>query len=223
MPYKRKPVYKRKPRARRQYRRRRRNTQGYQSGMPKVRTAKLRYSQTISLTSTSGLLDSYVFRANGCNDPNVTGIGSQPMGWDQWGLMYNHYIVKGAKISVQQLAGGTAAVASISGAYIAPETTIAYTDPQLFIQAKKGTWRTQTHQRKPTKFHCKFSTKKFYNIKDIKDNYNRLGSLVTADPQEGAYFQVWFADLTTSTTTQTYQIVIDYIVEFSEPKNQVAS
>lgn len=221
MSYKRKRIIKRKPKTYK--RKRRRNTQGYQSGMPKVRRAKLRYSENISLTSTAGSTGVYTFRANFPYDPNETGAGHQPMSYDQWGQMYNHYVVVGSKITILQMSGGAAATATISGVYLSDDTTLPYTTPNGFIEAKKGTWRTTTHQRKPTKFSCNFSAKKFFSITDIKDNTGRLGALVSTNPTELAYFNIWFNDVTGATTTNDYQVVVDYIIQFSEPKDQLQS
>jgi hypothetical protein len=64
-------------------------------------TKRLRYSDSFQLTSTSGAVASYVYRANDLYDPDVTGTGHQPMGFDQlcpgW---YNHFCVTHAKMIV---------------------------------------------------------------------------------------------------------------------------
>lgn len=52
----------------------------------------LRYTQegTLASAAASG---TQVFRANSCFDPDLTGTGSQPVGFDQWSAFYNRYIV----------------------------------------------------------------------------------------------------------------------------------
>jgi len=67
---------------------------------PAKTTKRLRYSTNIQLASTSGAVVSYVFAANGLFDPDVTGTGHQPMGFDQMMVQYNHYAVTYAKIKV---------------------------------------------------------------------------------------------------------------------------
>jgi len=54
-------------------------------------TRALRYSDYFQLTTTSGAVSTYVFAANGLYDPNITGTGHQPMGFDQLLQFYNHY------------------------------------------------------------------------------------------------------------------------------------
>lgn len=45
-----------------------------------------------------GIAAGHVFSANGCYDPDITGGGHQPIGFDQLMALYDHYTVVGAKI-----------------------------------------------------------------------------------------------------------------------------
>jgi hypothetical protein len=58
------------------------------------------YFEVVSITGVAAQLYSYVYAANGCFDPNVTGTGHQPMGFDQMMTFYNHYTVISSKIKV---------------------------------------------------------------------------------------------------------------------------
>lgn len=60
---------------------------------------KMRYTETFDRVP-GGPADEYVFRGNGPFDPNVTGVGAQPTGYDQWSNLYLKYRVHGSKISV---------------------------------------------------------------------------------------------------------------------------
>lgn len=96
-----KKTYKRKPRATKKLMRRRRRR------VPPVITPfsicrTLRYVETISLNiGVAGIPAVYTFTANGLYDPNITGAGHQPTGFDQHMLMYNHYTVIGSKCRVK--------------------------------------------------------------------------------------------------------------------------
>jgi len=48
----------------------------------------------------SGAAINYVYSCNGCFDPNVTGTGIQPTGFDQMCLFYDQYTVIGSEIEV---------------------------------------------------------------------------------------------------------------------------
>lgn len=58
------------------------------------------YGETFTLNPGVGSLASYVFRANSCYDPNLTGIGHQPRGFDQLMALYDHGTVIASKIDV---------------------------------------------------------------------------------------------------------------------------
>lgn len=67
---------------------------------PGVETT-LTYCETVSITTTSGVNDFYVWSGNSLFDPNVTGGGSQPFGLDQWGAIYNRYLVYGSQCTLE--------------------------------------------------------------------------------------------------------------------------
>lgn len=49
--------------------------------------------------TASGALYYYQFRGNSVYDPDYTGTGTQPNGFDQWASFYNSYVVLGSSIS----------------------------------------------------------------------------------------------------------------------------
>lgn len=199
------------------------NMLGYVSGMPTVRRAYLRYSDNVSIDSSAGFINKHVFRANGPYDPDVTATGHQPMGFDQWALLYNHMVVVGAKITVKCMTSVAVDVYQAMGVYISDDLVLPYTSVNGFIEAKRGTWKTVTTQRNAISMSTNFSTKKFFNITDVKDNVARLGSSTAAVPSEQAYFNLWYQNVTGGTTTAEFQVVIDYIVDYSEPKDLTQS
>lgn len=222
-----KVTYKRKPR-RKVYRRRRKTRSSLYnnsslSGLPKTKRAVLRYVDSVTNNSATGLLAYKVFRANSIYDPYQSGIGHQPMGFDTWSSIYNHYVVLGAKISVKTL--HTAQDDAITGIYLTDEsTTPTYVDYTGFMEARRGTTRMiSSNQIKPAYTLGKYSTKKFFNVTDVKDNFDRLGSLVTTNPTDQAYWVLWFQALNAATVGATHIVTIDYIVEFSEPKDMEQS
>lgn len=193
------------------------------SGLPRTRKAYLRYSTDVTNSSSTGVQAYKTFRCGSVNDPDQTGTGHQPMGYDTWTSLYNHYVVLGAKISVQTIADGTAD--SMTGVYITDSTGApAYSDWTGFIEARKGTTKMiASSQVRPVRTYGKYSAKKFFNVKDVRDNLDRLGAAVTANPGEEAYFTVWFQALGGATLSATHLVTIDYIVEFSEPKDLAQS
>jgi len=194
------------------------------SGMPKTRRAILRYTEHLtSMTSTTGTLASYVFRANGLYDPNYTSTGHQPMGFDQWSALYNHYVVLGSKMTVKVLPQETNVSPCIIGTFLTDGTAVPYTTPGSFIEAKRGPYRLFKATDRVVSLVQKYSSKKQFNVVDVKDNMDRLGANVGADPTEEAMFNIWFFTMDLSTASLNLFVTIDYIVEFSEPKDMTTS
>ncbi len=65
--------------------------------VPDKRRVRMRFFVRFTLDlSVAG--NSHTFRANGCFDPDVTGIGLQPRGFDQYATLYDRYVVTSSKI-----------------------------------------------------------------------------------------------------------------------------
>lgn len=58
---------------------------------PRVIT-KLKYCEALSINTNGGIYD-YVYNLNGLYDPNSTGTGHQPYGFDQLCILYSRYRV----------------------------------------------------------------------------------------------------------------------------------
>lgn len=148
-------------------------------------------------------------------------------GWDQWAALYNEAVVLGSKIKVYQYGytepatGAGLTENSMGGIYLSDDTT-NYTDYQALIEANKGKfYRCRRKFGEIAKCTNTFSCKKFFNVKDVKDNFDRLGNLTSATaPGDSAIYKVWQQPTDkTSTIGVTLNCVIEYIVLFSQPKD----
>ncbi len=89
MPYKRR--YKRR---RRRRRRRARPNFGSKSILGNRLPIKFKYQTSGTLNpGVAGVAAIQVMTANGLYDPDITGVGHQPRGFDQIMALYNHYTV----------------------------------------------------------------------------------------------------------------------------------
>ncbi len=61
---------------------------------------RLKYTEQISLDPGAAAVAHFLFRANSMFDPNSTGGGHQPVGFDQWAIFYNFYSCISSKIKV---------------------------------------------------------------------------------------------------------------------------
>lgn len=62
---------------------------------------KLRYSDIYTVTNTVGSVSYQRWRGNSVFDPDQTGAGTQPSGFDQWSAFYQNYVVHGSALTVR--------------------------------------------------------------------------------------------------------------------------
>jgi len=198
----------------------------YSGGFPETKTVKLKYCDYFTIDpQTGGSLGSYLFRANSIYDPNYTGTGHQPLGYDQWAGLYNHYTVISSKINISIIPNLTTSQylpGNVVGIFLSDDVTFSGTNlTQLMEQGYTNYKYLQMYPGNgvDTLKHS-FNAKRFYNVKDVKDNQVTLGALVGSNPSEEAYFVcfVGAADSTTDTASIGCVVTMEYLVTFTEPK-----
>jgi len=221
MPYKK--AYKRPVRRVKRYRRRKfpmyRKKLGL-STMPRTHLAKLKYFDQITIDAPpGGIPGRYVFRCNSAYDPDYSGLGHQPMGFDQYMNMYSRYRVIGSKISCTFVANDTTSAASSALCGIL-KTTIptAVLNSAGLIENDKCVYRTIQLGETSKPISLKYSTKKAQGLKNIMDNFEISGT-VNSSPIIEDYFHVWVAPVNANQDPQTVscQIHLEYLVIFSDP------
>ena len=195
-------------------------------GFPKSKMFKFRYCDSISLNAGIGTIASHLFKCNGLFDPDSTGVGHQPLGFDEASNYYNHYVVLGSKITVAFSAGSLSASygpSQLVGVFITDDASFPNTTSALTEQGLTK-WRylaqAQTKGNATTTVVNKYSTKKFFNVSDVKDNIEELGADVGSDPNDQATFAIWTGSMDTSADPPVVNafVTIDYIVMMREPK-----
>jgi len=70
--------------------------------LPKMLKQTLRYFDmpAVSIAIGTGISTPYLFSCNGLYDPNVSGVGHQPMGFDNMMALYDHYTVVSSRLKV---------------------------------------------------------------------------------------------------------------------------
>lgn len=198
--------------------------------LPMNQTVSLRYVENIDLAPGAvGAAAKYVWRCNGPYDPNMTGVGHQPMFWDTYANMYNHAVVIGAKIRAKVWSeSSNTTYGSMVGIKIDDDATISQNvmtvmelkDPLFKVRMMRT--NAGGNQAVANITHT-YSPKKFFGIKDIKDNRENIGSLTNTTPSEQAYWVLFWQHVdgsTTFTSNLKGYVIIDYIISFSEPKDQ---
>jgi hypothetical protein len=189
--------------------------------MPPSYATKLRYFETVEIDPGTGTPTQYSFSANGLFDPNYTGTGHQPRGFDQLMLMYNHYIVVGAKITCT-FHSLSPIVSVVAGIHVGTDVTAT---PDLTDIIEQGNRKyvvlggnSEGDNTKTVTEYC--SIKKEFGLKDIRDNASIKGH-VTGNPTEQCYFHIFTCaqnEVSNPTVVET-SVLIDYLVIFTEPND----
>ena len=203
----------------------------YKSRLPRndqttKHTARLCYHQVITLDASTGTSIEYNFAANDCGDPDHTGTGHQPMGFDQ--LMpgkFDHYTVIGAMCRVRLLptTGSNVAIPPMVGLRVTDRTgqtqgkDLSYLREMGISMKSMGSIISTDAER--GLLRANFSAKKFFGKSAIVGDYLYRGDTSTPPP-ELAYFSICAVspDAIVDPTSIKLEVYIEYIVVFTEPK-----
>lgn len=191
---------------------------GQSIGFPREQTVRLRYCQTVTLASTVGALGYHQFRANSLFDPDYTSTGHQPLIYDVYSSLYNHYQVLGSKISAVLLPNSDLTTPHVCGIYLSDDIT-TYTTWDAFQESGRSMPKSIQSIEKPARLVAKFGLKKFFT-KSV-DN-GATSALVSTNPAEEAFYTIWLQPVDTSTSSSSSVLVrvqIDFVARFFEPKD----
>lgn len=194
---------------------------------------QLYYTWGNTLTGIGGVTATHMFSANGVYDPDISGTGHQPIGFDQLMLAYEHYSVIRSKITVGFVNNSSYAVRA--GIYLSPDGS-ATTDPgdlienglikHVILDAKGGATTDPgvSGRVKTITLDCdvaKFFGKERYS--QLLDDHFRGDS--SANPLEQAYFAVFaFSSHTGTANSQVlFDATISFDVIYHEPRKLVGS
>lgn len=217
MPFKR---YKKK-----KYRRRRRSNVIMRSPVPLKMTTKLRYQETINIDPGLGVAGVHIFKANGCYDPNYTGTGHQPRGFDQFiGSLYDHFVVIGSKIRCEFVNTDTNydqhCIVALRDGLVVDDTT-GYLESSNQVNRVAG----QADGAGSNRVHLSLSfNNKFLGRSKPLADPDLKGSSV-ADPTELANYHIVCKPIIGATNpAKVYvSVTIDYLVVLIEPRNPAQS
>lgn len=193
-------------------------------GFPDHARVRLRYCTNVARSPSVTAAADYVFRANGCFDPDVTSTGFQPANWDDWSAQYTRYRVWGSTLhyNIANSASGTLdLVTHVIGPRHTP-TAVATQAAQENFQAQPYTRVGKTivyNNGSKASDHIgslSMTTEKFLGLsrQEFLGN-DDLTALVSADPAHLWYWHLCFSmDDQTSTCVIYLNVCIEYDVEF---------
>lgn len=176
----------------------------------------LRYSEYVTLNPGIGQTAAYVFSANGIYDPDITGVGHQVRGFDQWMTLYTRYVVTKAKITVQAANDANANASAIFGVNVTTDTNTSL-DIRDHTECRASTYAVLSKDapRSVTQTFDLQSWKK--GVKIMSDDV--ISGTQSSNPTEQYYFNVFVAAITNGTDLATVPlyVTIEYEVVMLDP------
>jgi len=172
---------------------------------------KLKYSEQFILTETTGTANSYIFRGNGPFDPDLTGTGSQPSGYDQWSSFFLSQRTLGCRIKVRMIS--LAATLTYFRYCVGPiPGTVTYNNSSGIDNMAVGKY-VQTREvitnTKPQVVDMEFSTAKIYgkslNAVEEEDDFS---SVIGGIPNNQWTWQIML-DALDLTNTASITVIVE--------------
>lgn len=187
-----------------------------QFGFPKKIITILRYNETQQQASTLGGISTYIYRMNGPFDPDLTGVGHQPMYWDSYTPIYQNYRVLGSRISVEWAPQNP--VTAGQGPW---EVGIAGSISSSSL-GTTGSARAEMNDAVSDLLGVNGDTATLSLVYSPEKSLGRpagddtVGSLVTTIPTQQYFAHVWVRDVygQASPSIIYHRVMIEYTVEF---------
>lgn len=184
-------------------------------GFPAKQAATLKYVENLVLVSTGGVTSNYLFRLNSLYDPDYSSTGHQPIYFNQYMNVYNHYCVTGCKMTVTYQPYASNGAPCTLVLWQNDDTTITPTVPYQQAEQSKAQVALSNGQAAPSKATLNWSARKVFGPNPL-DNSNLRGT-ATTNPAEESFgcISVRAAD-NVSTVNCAVMVELEYFAIFTE-------
>lgn len=190
---------------------------GRKPGFPSERVVTLPYVDSGQFSSGTTTVSKNQFRMNSVFDPDYTATGHQPYGFDQWKVLYNHYVVEACTAEVVLTTTATGTVAPVLfGMYVSDDFTVQNQSYQL-IEAGSAWDMSSIRSSGPKTLKVHLDVSKFLNRRNLAADPD-LRTSTSTNPIEQIYLTLWTqsTDLTNAMAT-SYNLTLNFRVRFMEP------
>ena len=186
---------------------------------------RLRYASSVSINSVSGVPGHHLLRANDLFDPDYTGTGHQPMGFDQMMIFYDHFVVTKSSLTATFINSATNTPSKVFIRVDGNNVTVPSTEDLselggniydiLTVQGSTGAIKSLTMSVDIAKYHGQ-------SITAMTAAESLIGS-ATSSPTDGIYFHISQFSPTGTTVSIGVQFVLEFEAIFFEPRTPSAS
>ena len=165
-------------------------------GGSRLKTCML-YTEAFSLNpGAGGIASVYVFNLNSLFDPNVTGVGHQPTGFDQLMAIYEQYTVYGVKykVSINNVDATQAVIAGVT----TNDSSTTQTDPRVYMENGQTEWKGVSNRNGAGEDIVYFSN--YVDLAKVHGlpmnqylNEDVYAGTQTTNPTENSFLHVWAA------------------------------
>lgn len=187
------------------------------SPIPQRKVVTLRYAESnVSLDPAAGIPADYFFRANDLFDPNYTGAGHQPLGFDQWMALYTKFSVLNSKITVKFTNGADATTADWI-VMVRRTTTPTSSTTNEILESNACSWTAKERENVVTLVNA-YSFKQEHKGLGLEDG--TMFGTNSASPTNEQYFHVSAINAVTTidVTPLIATVVIEYETMFFDPR-----
>lgn len=180
------------------------------------------YENGLTLSSGgAGTIGNYFFRANDAFDPNQTGTGHQPMGFDQMMLLFEQFYVLRSHCRIRAYNTSGAGFFAVVGLALTPDTTSIVSESaqeQGLLVSKVMHPKSETGDLTVLELTC--DCPRYFGVKRQPYIASSLYQGTAGNvPTEVCYFKLFIYDLAaTNTMTMSFDVTITYDVYFQEPR-----
>jgi hypothetical protein len=185
--------------------------------MPQALRTKLKFVTYAVLNPSAISSAQNGYSCNSLYDPDRTGVGHQPMGFDEWGAFYKNYRVMRSHIKVTAVNSDTTATSDyVITLNLSDSSTTTSDTFEALMEQPMSKGKIVTSELDKVSLEMDFDIAKYY---DRSADVSSFKAAITANPTEEAYFIVSAASID-GTDLPAINVVVEitYYAEFYGPQ-----
>lgn len=176
---------------------------------------KLKYTQVLDMTPAAAATEFWVFRGNSCYDPDQSGAGAQPSGFDQLMGLYQKILVRGSKIVMRNMATSGSHVPCKVAIYPSNDSTTPLAIDSAAAASFSRVGITNGYGGKNLTLKNYMSTKRMFGVSSLNDEKHSYSHDNASNPTFPWYWHIRGDTLNGANIASYYaEVEITYYCEF---------